>query len=124
MSALCVASTLAYALAFGVTVTVVDPVGAGSLPFHGPMIVVSAFLLAGGLGALLSAVAVRLIAGRSLFGRGWVYVLAAGVAGGAILACLIDSISECGWALLQAAWQVLVCVVLYFGVRERPSLGQ
>jgi hypothetical protein len=124
VSALCVASTLAYALAFGVTVFVVDPAGTGSFPFRGSMMVVSAFLFAGGLGALLSAVAVRLIAGTVLIGRGWVYVLVAGVAGGAIIALLIDSMSECGWAFLQAAWQVLVCVALYFGVREHPEVGQ
>jgi hypothetical protein len=121
---LCVVSTLAYALAFGAMVMVIDPAGTGSFPFHGPLVVTSAFLFAGGMGAFLSAVAVRLIAGRVLIARGWVYVLAAGVAGGAIFAFLIDSINECGWALMQAAWQVLVCVALYFGVRERPVRGQ
>jgi hypothetical protein len=63
---LCVASTLAYAFAFGVTAMVVDQAGTRSFPFHGPVVVVSAFLFAGGLGTLLSAVAVRLTAGMTL----------------------------------------------------------
>jgi hypothetical protein len=61
-----VASTLARALAFGVTVMVVEHAGTGSFPFHGPVVVVSAFLFAGGLGALLPAVTVRLMAGMTL----------------------------------------------------------
>jgi hypothetical protein len=61
-----VASTLAYALAFGVTVMVVDHAGTGSFPSHGPVVAVSAFPFEGGLGALLSAVAVRLMAGITL----------------------------------------------------------
>jgi hypothetical protein len=124
--ALCAASSLIYFAAF--EFVIVSSVNSG--------VEVSSYLLAGGAGALLSALAVWLIGGNRLTGLGWAYVLVAGVAAGALFAmfkgCVGASLNTFGYvgrcypytASFHAVWQVLVCVALYLGVREQPVVGQ
>jgi len=80
----------------------------------------------GGLGAVLTAMAVVIVAPLSADLRIWLYSVAAGIVGGAVFHYTIDANIES--QALQAvvigsgyaAWQLLVCVALHFGARSAP----
>jgi hypothetical protein len=88
----------------------------------------ASLIVSGGLGALLSTAAVMLIANLRCTVLGWIYVLVAGVAGGAafiiyfssffFLSRVQDVIAE---SIAHTVWQVLVCLALYYSVRERAA---
>ena len=88
------------------------------------------FTVAGGAGALLTAVAVRWFGGCKLTALGWTLIPAACLVGGILFAFNRDCVSmaidtfdgsaSCYGitALSHAAWQVLVAVALYYGAVE------
>jgi len=116
-TAMIIASVLAYLAA----IELPDIIG---LPFGGE---VGAFSQAGVIGAVLVAIAVRIIAPLKIHTRYWGLTLLAGAIGGAIFSqtfgvCVLDSCESLaefvahsfGWV----AWQMLVCAALWLGVRH------
>ncbi len=81
--------------------------------------VITSFILAGGTAALLSGLAVVLIAPRRFSWRLLPLTLLAGALGGAAfeLKFAFDQSLLVG----HAAWQLFVCLALYFGFRDAPT---
>lgn len=80
---------------------------------------VTSFMLAGGGAALLCGVAVVAIAPRAFEWRLLPLTLAAGAAGGAVFE--LNLAFDPHLVVGHAAWQLLVCLALHFGLRGAPT---
>ncbi len=106
--ALAVASAVIYYLA--VRFVVDGPIGYDAI---------IAFMVAGAGAAVLAAAAVVLIAPQSFGARLFALVLAAGAVGGATFELKLAF--DPGLIIGHAAWQVLVCLALHYGLRPAPT---
>ena len=86
--------------------------------------------IAGVIGALIVGIGARLFIPLALRWRGWLMLAGAGLLGGMILGISLDAgFSIWGptnydyWLPGHMAWQVLVCLALYYGSRGNRTTG-